>query len=280
MQKNSYNTDQNMSSLSVGLLLDEVQEAIVVIQDELHKYVNKKAAEIDGYTVEEMHNKPIKETIYPDDYRKVVLNNKKRLKGQAVKYRYRTIDKNGQVKWLESYGIRILWDNRPATLCFVNEITAQINAENKLKEKSKQLEETNNALNVLLQHREKDMREAEEKIVHNVKELILPYIEKLKKRHLSGDLASYVDIIEKHAKDIISPFMMKMMHQYRSFTPREIQIASLIRDGKTTKEISELLNISSETVNMYRKRLRRKFQITNKDENLRTYLLFLNGGIF
>ena len=240
----------------------------------------KKAAEINGYTLEEMQNKPIKEIIHPDDYRNVVLNNKKRLKGQSVKYRYRIIDRKGHVKWLESYGIRILWDNRPATVCFVNEITAQIDAENDLKDKSKQLEETNNALNVLLKHREKDLREAEEKIVYNVKELILPYIDKIKKRHLSADIASYVDIIEKHANDIISPFMMKMMHQYKSFTPREIQIASLIRDGKTTKDISELLNISSETVNMYRKRLRKKFQITNKDENLRTFLLFLNDGVF
>jgi PAS domain S-box-containing protein len=147
--------------------------------------------------------------------------------------------------------------------------------EEELKIKSRNLEELNTALKVLLKHREDDREELEERILSNVKELVLPYLEKLKRTPLKGDQLAYMDIIESNLDDILSPFLRKMTSKYLNLTPREIQIATLIREGRTTKEISEVLNISSRAVEFHRDNIRIKLGLKNKKANLRSFLLSL-----
>jgi len=68
---------------------------------------------------------------------------------------------------------------------------------------------------------------------------------------------------------------MKLQTRCFHLTPWEIQIAALVKDGKTTKEISDILGLSHETVHVYRKRIRKKIQLKHKNENLRSHLLSL-----
>ena len=147
--------------------------------------------------------------------------------------------------------------------------------EEELEIKSRNLEELNTALKVLLKHREDDRSELEERILSNVKELVLPYLEKLKKTPLKGDQLAYTNIIESNLDDILSPFLRKMTSKYLNLTPREIQIATLIREGRTTKEISEVLKISSRAVEFHRDNIRVKLGLKNKKANLRSFLLSL-----
>ena len=146
-------------------------------------------------------------------------------------------------------------------------------AENELRLKSKSLEEANTALKVLLQHREEDRKAMEEKVITNVKKLALPYIEKLKTLKLNENQLAYVNILENHLKDIISPFLHNLTVEHLDFTPREIQITSLVKEGRTTKEITDLLNISATAVDFHRKNIRMKLGIKNKKTNLRSFLL-------
>ena len=146
-------------------------------------------------------------------------------------------------------------------------------AENELRLKSKSLEEANTALKVLLQHRDEDRKAMEEKVITNVKKLALPYIEKLKTLKLNENQLTYVKIIEDHLKDIVSPFLRNLTIEHLDFTPREIQITSLVKEGRTTKEITEFLNISATAVDFHRKNIRMKLGIKNKKTNLRSFLL-------
>ena len=152
-------------------------------------------------------------------------------------------------------------------------------AENELRLKSKSLEEANTALKVLLQHREEDRQAMEEKVITNVKKLALPYIEKLKTLKLNENQLTYVKIIEDHLKDIISPFLRNLTIEHLDFTPREIEITSLVKEGKTTKEITEFLNISATAVDFHRKNIRMKLGIKNKKTNLRSFLLSMPSKI-
>jgi DNA-binding NarL/FixJ family response regulator len=152
-------------------------------------------------------------------------------------------------------------------------------AENELRLKSKSLEEANTALKVLLQHREEDRQAMEEKVITNVKKLALPYVEKLKMLKLNESQMTYVKIIEDHLKDIISPFLRNLTMEHLDFTPREIQITSLVKEGKTTKEITEFLNISATAVDFHRKNIRMKLGIKNKKTNLRSFLLSMQSKI-
>ncbi|MGO9139637.1 MAG: PAS domain S-box protein [Syntrophales bacterium] len=142
--------------------------------------------------------------------------------------------------------------------------------EAELEAKTNELEDLNAALRVLLKQREEDRNELEQKVLSNVKLLILPYIEKLKSRmDLKG--SSYVNILESNLREIVSPFAQKLSVKYLNLTNREVQIANLIKEGKTTKEIAALLNVSESAVNVYRYHIRRKLSLTKK-HNLRSYL--------
>ena len=147
--------------------------------------------------------------------------------------------------------------------------------EKELDAKSKNLEEVNAALKVLLKERENDKKELEEKIVSNVKNLIMPYLEKLKRGKLDANHMTYLGIIEENLNDIISPFMQNVGLKYAHLTPTEIDITTLVKNGRSTKEISDLLCISPGTVKFHRNNIRKKLGLIKENVNLRTYLLSL-----
>jgi PAS domain S-box-containing protein len=148
--------------------------------------------------------------------------------------------------------------------------------EKELRVKTRNLEELNTALKVLLKQREVDKGELVERTLSNVKHLVLPYIEKLKKGNLEAKNEAYIGIIESNLKEIVSPFSQRLSSKYTTFTPRELQVANLIKEGRTTKEIAELFNASPGTVDFHRHNIRNKLNLKNKRANLRSYLLTLS----
>ncbi len=141
-----------------------------------------------------------------------------------------------------------------------------------LKIESNRLQEANTALKVLLKHRDDDRKELESKMTANIKELVLPYIDKMKRGSLHPEQISYVDIVETNLNDILSPFLQKMSMKYSNFTPTEIQVANLIKAGKTSKEIADIMNVSTGTIDTHRNNIRTKLKLNRKKMNLRAYL--------
>ena len=162
------------------------------------------------------------------------------------------------------------------------EITDRRRAEEALKAREKELqvktsnlEEANTALKVLLNKRDEDRKELEEKVLLNMKWMVLPYLGKMKKSGLNERQEAYANILESLLSDIISPFTHMLSTQHLNLTPTEIQIAHLVKDGKTTKEVAELLNSSTRAVEFHRENIRKKLGLNNKKINLRSYLLSL-----
>jgi DNA-binding CsgD family transcriptional regulator len=145
--------------------------------------------------------------------------------------------------------------------------------ERKLDAKSKTLEELNVALKVLLEKRTQDKEEVEERVVSNIKLLIEPYLQKLEGSGLTEKQSAYLDILKSHLKDIASPLARKLSSDQYHLTPKEMHVAMLIKEGKTTKEIAELMNSSMRSVEFHRENLRKKLALTNKKSNLRSRLL-------
>ncbi|MBL0731959.1 MAG: helix-turn-helix transcriptional regulator [Desulfosarcina sp.] len=176
-----------------------------------------------------------------------------------------------------------LSDSKPLRVVISHEnITALKKAEEELKKQQAELklqrqdlEETNTALKVLLKRREDDKHELEESLVSNVKELVFPYLDKLHNARLDSREKTYLDIIESHLNEIVSPLLRKLSSRYLNLTPQEIQVAFLVKGGKTTKEISQILFISENTVNFHRKRVRGKLGLKKKSTNMRAFLLSL-----
>jgi DNA-binding CsgD family transcriptional regulator len=149
-------------------------------------------------------------------------------------------------------------------------------SQEELFEQKQSLEEANIALKVLLKQREEDKLELEKKVVTNVKNLVLPYVEKLKNSRMKPRDKTLVEIIETHLNDVISPLLQRFDNAKILLTPQEMQVASMVKDGKTSKEIADVLNVSETTVNFHRKNLRVKFGLRNKQANLRSYLLSIS----
>jgi PAS domain S-box-containing protein len=139
-----------------------------------------------------------------------------------------------------------------------------------LEDKTQILEELNAATRALLRQREEDRKELEERFVANMKNLILPYAEKMKRTCLDERQLSYLTIMEMHFDEIMSPLMRTM--QQRNFTPTESQVASLIKDGKTTKEIAEIMGIATSSIDTHRKSIRKKLGLSNTKVNLESHL--------
>lgn len=185
--------------------------------------------------------------------------------------------------WYYLRAIRMSGDGPLRVVVSHEEITALKLSEEALRKSQLQLtqqkvelEEANIALKVLLKQREGDKSDLEQKVITNVKEMVLPYLEKLKRVELKPKDKTVVDIIDSHLQDIISPMMQKLANASIILTPQEIQVASLVKDGKASKEIADILNVSETTVHFHRKNLRRKFGLSNSQTNLRSYLISIS----
>ena len=175
-----------------------------------------------------------------------------------------------------AHRLQIAYDQAIVYAQVLNEEIAQRKqAEEALREQTHSLEEVNAALKVVIRHREEDKAQLEETVLSNVKETILPYVSALKKSRLGDKEMAYVNIIESHLNDIVSPFLQKLSSKYFDLTPREVEVAILIKEGKITKEIAELLNVSNRAVEFHRENLRAKLNLKHKKANLRSYLLSL-----
>ncbi len=148
--------------------------------------------------------------------------------------------------------------------------------ERDLKLNAMNLQETNTALKVLLEQREKDKNELEEMVLANVRSLLLPSLERLRGCRLNDRQKIYVDSLETNLQTIVSPFLHRFSNRFLNLTPVEIQVAGLVKEGKSSKEIASMINVSERGVEFHRNNIRRKLGLTNAKTNLRSYLLSLS----
>ncbi|MBI5895328.1 MAG: PAS domain-containing protein [Desulfobacterales bacterium] len=141
-----------------------------------------------------------------------------------------------------------------------------------LKGKAIGLTEANMALKVLLKQREADKVELEEKVLLNIKRLIIPYMGKLKRNPSDAKQSAYIDILESNLNEIVSPFVRNLEATMSRLSRTEIEVAHLVRQGQSTKKISEILRLAPSTIDFHRNNIRAKLGVKNKKIGLRTYL--------
>ena len=120
-------------------LVENANEAILVLQDGKVKFVNSKAVESFGYLEQEFLSTPIFELIHPEDRALVMERYLQKIRGDVMptRHTYRMIHKNGRIFWIEISSVLIDWDGQPATLNLIADITNRKQAE----EEKRRLEE-------------------------------------------------------------------------------------------------------------------------------------------
>jgi PAS domain S-box-containing protein len=264
-------------------LLETMNEGFRVIDEKgLITYANEKLSEMLGYKADEMIGRLATEFLDEESKKVWAREFEKRKKNESSRYEMTLVKKHGE-RIPAIVSPRPIFDDSGVFRGSYSAITDVGNlkrTENALKEREKELklktanlEEVNAALRVLLMRMEEDKKELEDKIKLNIQQLIQPYLERLKAAGLSERQRGHLKKLEANLDDIMSPFTQKLLTEHPRLTPAELQIANLIRQGKSSKEIADDLGLSLRTVETHRRNMRNKLRIKDKKANLRSYLL-------
>ena len=139
-----------------------------------------------------------------------------------------------------------------------------------IRQRTEELQEKSTALKVMLETREEISTNVQEKITANVYHQILPILEKLRVPQSPSLQAKWVRMINARLMEMLSQFPQKI--SAFTLTPAEIQIASLIKEGKSGKQIADLLNVAEGTVNFHRNNIRKKLGLIHHNDRLKAYL--------
>jgi DNA-binding NarL/FixJ family response regulator len=144
--------------------------------------------------------------------------------------------------------------------------------ESDLVTRTRELEEANIALKVLLEKREQDKKTLGEDLAANVHSAVEPFLQKLKGSRLDEEQQRNLNLLEQSLGEIVTPFIKDLSSAFLGLTPSEIQVAILIKQGKSSKDIAGILNLSINTVMSHRYKVRKKMGLLQSKTNLRSFL--------
>ncbi|HJV87590.1 MAG TPA: PAS domain S-box protein [Noviherbaspirillum sp.] len=107
-------------------VVENVGEAIVIVQERRLIYSNPRTVELSGYTMDELLSLPLSNMVHPEDLPRVLDGYRNRMDGAPASSGYsqfRLLRKDGTVLWVESSGVRIDWEGQPAILAFLSDQT-------------------------------------------------------------------------------------------------------------------------------------------------------------
>jgi PAS domain S-box-containing protein len=276
-QRNSDLLFKNVFTLSPVIM------GIHRFSDEVLLEINETYCNYTGYRKEELIGHKLEEFGFLDSstmqHIRKAISEQMVINNEEIQYKTKT----GELRYGLLSSTYIVDNEEKKVLGLLFDITDRKKSEALLKMReeesktlAKNLEEANIALRVVLSHRDEDQKILEEKIQHNINEIILPFINTLKSSDWGDRGKHYLDLLESNLKSILSPFMRNMSNTYKRLTPKETEIAEMIRGGKNSKDIADMLGTSVATINTHRNNIRKKLNMKKQKTNLRSHLLSLS----
>jgi PAS domain S-box-containing protein len=265
---------------------------------------NQRGCEMLGYALNEIE--PVitswQKMVHPDDWPVINAALEPHLMGKTQMYEaeHRMCHKDGHWVWVLNRGKVVKRDGEGKPLRVAGtylDITRQKQAEkilmdsrnclkeqvgkmtSQMKELRDEFEDVNTTLRVLLNNRDKDKSAAQDAMVREMSQEVAPFLLKLKKSIRDHKQARLLDVIENNLQQLASSYGNTNVCTllFWQLTPVEIQVASMIKQGLSTKDIATALSLSPETINVHRKHIRKKLGLSSKADNLRSHLTSLPG---
>jgi PAS domain S-box-containing protein len=222
------------------LLVENANDAVVILQDDRLRFHNRKAEEISGYSGDELARKPFFDLVHPEDREMVRENHLRTLSGEttARTFAFRVMDRKANIVWAEVNSVPILWEKRPAVLCFVRDISQQRKLEAHLQQAQKMeaigtlaggiAHDFNNILGVIIGYSEMAVQDIEdtELVAHNLDQV-------LKASHRAKELVQQILTFShkndlEHKPVIINPIVKESLKMLRASLPKTIEIRERI----------------------------------------------------
>ena len=189
---------------------------------------------------------------------------------------------SGEIRDVEVYSAPIRQGDRELLYSIVHDITDQTQVNRSLlysqqmleatvQQRNAELEETNTALRILLKHREADKNQLVQNLESRYETLVLPLLAQLKTSLVTQRQDTLMELLESSLTELFEPFSVHL-EPLRSLTPAEMQVAAMVKQGMTNKEIAQITHKSVRTVSNHRDHIRQKLGIRNRKINLRVHL--------
>ncbi len=134
MEKELKESEENFRAIAENA----IDAILIAVEKGKHVYINPKAAEITGYSKEELINTQIEDIAHPDE----IINLKKRYdlrmagKNIPATYETRIVRKDNKIVPIEISAAKTIWKDQPAVMVQVRDITRRKKIEEKLKRAS------------------------------------------------------------------------------------------------------------------------------------------------
>ena len=186
--------------------------------------------------------------------------------------------KTGELRGLIGSACLVRIDNRLYLLAVAKEspvsekgIKRQSNIKDARWVAEHRFEEMEKAIQILID-RNQEIACFPENVRTVMKKNILPFVENMKMMKLGQKANAYLTIIETNLSSLLSSFSGIEVKHADGLTPAEIHIFELVRQGKTSKEIASLLNVSPSAISFHRNNIRKKIGLHNTSISLNSYL--------
>ena len=120
-------------------LIENSNDAIFIAQDGGFRFSNPRTGDLSGYSKAELATISFAAIIHPNDREMVLDRHRRRLSGENFPstYSFRIVRKDGQLRWVQLNTALITWENRPATLNILRDVSAQKELEDQLRQAQK-----------------------------------------------------------------------------------------------------------------------------------------------
>jgi len=245
-------------------------------------FISNNIQERLGYSPQDFYDDPFfwSKQIHPDDSERISARLAELDNKGTLTYEYRFRLKNGKYVWLFDE-LSVMRDDKGEIGGLIGslfDITDRKEAESRLRETADQLRveqaalsEKNIALKEILNHIERERKDYKRQICYDVEKAIKPLMGRLKAIAGKGK-EKEIESLELSLKSILQRDIDVFRDRFSRLSPRELEICQLIKQGKSSKQISQILSLALVTVHKHRELIRKKLGLTNKNINLSSYL--------
>lgn len=178
----------------------------------------------------------------------------------------KSYDKRGMgLGWHRVYSVPVMDSRGEVALVieYIREITPQKRAENMAEFSETQ----NKALIDFLEQKERERETFEQMVVNNVELCIKPIL-----AYLENELGTdSMKIVKRQLDSVVKGLNKNNAFPASVLSPRELEIAELIRNNYASKEIAQKLSITKKAVDFHRTNIRKKLGL-KPDDSLRIFL--------